>query len=430
MKNRSLNKILSLAVLLVLCAATVAGAYLGIFGRTVTYADIPTENGVERQPLDRQVAFIPNTINPNWQEVLVPAASLGGGYAYTFSLDVPALNSAADVMRSRAEALVGSAETSVADSKVTVSVPEKALNATLANVLATRGEYDFVLYNAADGTLGTDAVLTAEHVKQAYYYTNGTSYQIQVQFNKKGLEAITELRSANAGSRLYLRMDSQAAAYTTLTAPTNDMLAFTTTDAATAYVVVSCMRSGALPGAATLEEYNAVEATSNAVNVLIIGCAVAALLIAVCLVFFSRLSGLTGVWAIVAWLVVFFLFASLIAAGTGWVMSSLSMTVLVLCFAAFLYGMISLFGAMGAQIKRGRAAGAALKDASRSQIKPLGILYAAVLAIGILMMVIWRVGMYGILGRMVAVSALVSFVMVFVFPRVVLGCFNSLTGKK
>ena len=36
----------------------------------------------------------------------------------------------------------------------------------------------------------------------------------------------------------------------------------------------------------------------------------------------------------------------------------------------------------------------------------------------------------GVLGRIVALSAIVSFVMVFAFPRLVLGCFAALTGKK
>ena len=149
-----------------------------------------------------------------------------------------------------------------------------------------------------------------------------------------------------------------------------------------------------------------------------------------CLVVLARLSGLTAVWTMLAWIVVFFLLTSLIAVSANWIMTSLAMTVIVLCVCAFLYGLISLFGAMAVQIKHGRGAYAACADASRKVLKPMGILYGAVLLVGVLLMVIFKAATYGVLGRIVALSAIVSFVMVFAFPRLVLGCFAALTGKK
>ena len=90
MKNDSVKKIVSLVVLIVLCAATVAGAYLGLFGRNVSYVDVPGENGNETLALERQVAFIPNTFNQTWREAIRPDASLNGGYGYTLTFCLPA----------------------------------------------------------------------------------------------------------------------------------------------------------------------------------------------------------------------------------------------------------------------------------------------------------------------------------------------------
>ena len=432
MKNSAVKKIVSCVVLLALCAATLSGLYLGIFGRDTEYVTIHTENGDERQALYRQVAFIPNTMNETWQEAIRPEAKLGGGYSYTFAFDgadASALNAAAKVLRDRAQALTGGANIQVQDGAVTVSVPETAANSTLAAILTPKGEYDFVLYNSADGSM-SDPVLTSEHVKQTYLSASGSAAQVQVQLNSKGVKAYNELRSQSSGSALYLRLDGQPAAYTSLYALSNDALSFTVSDTNTAYLLVSCMRSGAMPSSATLTGAQAAQPESNALRVLIIGCAVMVALAGLCLLLIGRLSGLTGIWAILLWIVCFFLLASLIAVNAGWVMNSLSMTVIVLCFLAFLYGLVSLFGAMGAQIKRGRGAYAACADAARSQLKPLAILYGAVLLVGVVLMVAFRAAAYGILGRIVAVSALVSFVMVLVFPRLALGCFAALTGKK
>ena len=432
MKKDSVRKIVSAAVLVLLCAATVAGLYLGIFGRTVDYADIHTETGDERQPLNRQVAFIPNTLNENWREAIRPAAKLAGGYSYTLTFDNAdenVLKAASKVLSRRAGDFAGNADVAVKDGTVVVTVPENAYNSTLAAVFSPMGTIDFVLYGS-DGNM-SDPVLTSEHVKQAYYYNGGSSPQIQIVFNSKGAKAYNELRAANSGSMLYLRLDSQPVAYASLSALNSDMLAFTASDVTSAYITVSCVRSGFLPGAATLKDSGVAEASAGkTLDTLIIASAVFLAVIAVCLVVLARLSGLTAVWTMLAWIVVFFLLTSLIAVSANWIMTSLAMTVIVLCVCAFLYGLISLFGAMAVQIKHGRGAYAACADASRKVLKPMGILYGAVLLVGVLLMVIFKAATYGVLGRIVALSAIVSFVMVFAFPRLVLGCFAALTGKK
>ena len=430
MKNDSVRRIISLAVLLALCAATVAGLYLGVFGRTVDYAVIPTESGEERKPLNRQVAFIPNTINENWREAIRPDAKLGGGYSYTLPLDGSDadLKAAAKVLEARAASAAGSASAKVSDGAVTVTVAQDSYNATLAAMLSPVGAYDFVLYNASDNSTG-DPVLTREHVKQAYYSTSNNAVQIQVVFNAKGVAAYNELRASSGGSALYLRLDGQPVASAYLSALNDGMLAFTANESSTAILAVSCMRSGALPSLAALQSSQAVTG-GGAVDAVIIACALLMLLTAAYLLLKGRASGLAGIWAILAWTVLFGLFASLIAVNVSWIMSTLSMAVLVLCVVAFLYGLISLYGEMGKQIRNGRGAYAACADASRRQLKLQAILYGALLAVGALLMVIFRSGLYGVLGRIVAVAALTGFIMVALFPRVVLGCWAAVTGKK
>ena len=430
MKNVSVKKIVGCAVLAALLAATVAGVILGLFGRTTEYADIHTETGDVRTPLTRQVAFIPNTFQQNWREALRPDANLGGGYAYTLSLqDAAAAQSDAKVLRARAEMTSGSAAAKAENGKITVTVPDTTYNSSLASVLTPQGSYDFVLFTNQGG-MG-DPVLDSRHVKQAYYSVNGSNVQIQVQFNSEGEKAYNELRTQNSGAYLYLRLDGQPAAYGALSALNKGIMTLTTTDSGTAVITVACMRSGALSGPAVLEGSAAAPASAGGtVNTLIIACAALLVVICGCLLYVGRAGALAGVWGVIVWVVVFFLIAALIAVGANWFMSSLSMTCLVLCLCAFLFGLILLYGVMGAQIKRGRGALAAYGEACRANIKPLGILYGTLLLIGLILMIAFQKGMYGVLGRMVAVSALVSFAVQFVFLRVVLTCWAYLTGKK
>ena len=430
MKNNAAKKIIGGVVLLVLCAATLVGLYLGIFGRNTEFVTIHTENGDEQQALYRQVAFIPNTVNETWQEAIQPGASLGGGYSYTFTFDSDdssTLNAAAKVLRARANALSGSASAKVQNGAVSVAMTGSSGSSTVATALGAKGDYNFVLISSLDGSM-SDPVLTSADVKQAYLGSNGTS--VQVQFNSKGAKAYNTLRTQTNGAMLYLMLDGQAVGYASLYTLTDNGLTFTVSDATTAYTLITCIRSGVLPSAGTLTDAGAVEPESNLLNTMIIACAVLALAAGVCLLIVGRAGGIAGFWAILAWIVCFFLLASLIAVNVAWVMNTASLFVIVLCFLVFLLGLLSLFFETGKQVRQGRSAYAACADASRKQVKFLAVLYGAMLLAGVLMMIIFQSAGYGILGRIVSVSALVSFVMVMLFPNLVLGCFAALTGKK
>ena len=434
MKKNNLNKIISCVVLVVLCAATVVGAWLGLAGRNTEYVTIHTENGDEKQALYRQVPYIPNTFNQSWKEALRPSADLGGGYSYTLTAegaDSATLKAAAKVLKARAQLISGNAITQVADGAVTVTVPDDSYNALLPNVFTVMGEYTFAFMDSATGQVG-ESVLTGEHVKQAYYSVNSNNgaYQVQVVFNSKGVKAIRDLIAANGASALYLTLDGQAIAYAILSEPTNGMLAFTANDWSSAFIATDCIRSGALPASMTLSASAAAEPASGLMNIVIIAAAIILLLVCVYLVVSCGLSGLAGVWALIAYVVCSSLLTALVAVSVSWVVTVPAMLGIVLCLCAFVYGLVTIFLGMSKQIRSGRGALAAYGDVCRRQIKPLGIVYGALLAIGLLLMIIFQRGIAGIMGRVFCLDAILSFVILFVFVRVVLSCAAALKGKK
>ena len=433
MKKDTLNKLVSCLVLLVLLAATLAGAYLGIFGRTTEYATIHTENGDEQRALYRQVAYIPNTVNENWREAIRPSAALGGGRSYALTADTSdsaLLAKAAKVLKARATLLAGDADVQVSGSSVTVTVPQEESNSLLPVVLTTVGECSFAFIDDETGTPGSP-VLTAADMKQAYYSASNSTYQVQVVFTRKGVQAVQSLLGTNAGQALCLLVDGQPVAYSLLTAPTNDMLAFTASDWTWAFVATDCLRSGALPVSLTAGADQAAEASMGGfLNGVIIAVAIALLLMCVYLVARCGLAGLHGVWALAAFLVLFFLLTATTAIGAGWTMTLASLIVLVLCVCAFVYGLGRIFGGMARYLRNGRSAQSSYADASRKALRPLGILYGAITAAGLLLMFIFQRGNYGVLGRAVALDGILSFVILFLFVRVTLSCCAGLAGKK
>ena len=60
----------------------------------------------------------------------------------------------------------------------------------------------------------------------------------------------------------------------------------------------------------------------------------------------------------------------------------------------------------------------------------LGIVYGALLVVGLVLMFAFQGGLYGIMGRMVAASAVISVCAIFVYARVLLSCLVTLTGEK
>ena len=433
MKNNTVNKIISCVVLVVLLCATVVGAYLGIFGRNTQYTTVREDGQDVQRALYRQVAYIPNTINQNWQEAIRPSASLGGGYSYTLAAegaDNAALKAIAKTVKARAELVTGNADAKVENGSVVLSVPENSANSLVSSVIGATGEYHFAIYNSATGEMG-EAVLTREHVKQAYYYNNNNTYQVQVQFNSKGEKAIQALIDSGNSGYLYIVLDGQPIAYAYLTTPANGVMAFSASDWTSAFVTTACMRTNSLPAAVTLSNSGSVEAAAGGLlNAVIIICAIVLAAVCVLVLVFTRTAGLTGVWAVVAWVVLFFLLTALVAVAATWTMTMPAMIVIVLCVCAFLYGLGALYGHMGKQIKNGRGARAAYEAAAKAQLKPLAILYGALVVIGLLLMFIFQAGTYGVLGRIVALSGVVSFVILFVFVRVVYACTATLTGRK
>ena len=185
-KNVVLNRVVCAIVLLALLAATVAGAFLGIKGRNTQMVTIHDDDGDHQEALYRQVAFIPNTVNENWREAIVPSAALGGGYSYTVTAEqgdmtdadfTKALKSAAKVLKTRAELVTGDASVKVEDKQIVLTVPETAYNSAVAMLLSPVGKYTLAFPNADNSGLG-ETVMDAGDVKQSYYYANNSTYSI------------------------------------------------------------------------------------------------------------------------------------------------------------------------------------------------------------------------------------------------------------
>ena len=85
MSEKSNRVVLTMSVwwvilfLVIMLGATILGAYWGIVGRNTQMVTIHDDDGDHQEALYRQVAFIPNTVNENWREAIVPSAALGGG---------------------------------------------------------------------------------------------------------------------------------------------------------------------------------------------------------------------------------------------------------------------------------------------------------------------------------------------------------------
>lgn len=440
-KNVVLNRVICALTVLVLLAATVAGVYLGIAGRDTQMVTIQDENGEHEEALYRQVAFIPNTINENWREAIIPSAALGGGYSYTMSAEqgdmtdaefAKALKAAAKVIKNRAELVVGDASATVEDGQIVLTVPETEYNSAIAMLLSVVGEYTLALPND-EGTALETVVLDADGIKQSYYYAGTSTYSVQLKLNSKGIKAYNAMLNDHAGETMYLVQDGQAVASATMTASllSDGVLTISSSDWSTAFTAVACLRTGALPVALTAQAINLADATlGDTLNTVILVAGAALLLCCVWMLVRNRLTGLMGIWTLVAQVVVFCLCVALISVSVGWKMGVVSLLGLLLCEVTFVYGLLLVLGRMAAAMGKGRGARVAASHAMNTSFKLLAIVYGAVLVIGLALMFAFQTGVAGILGRMMAVSAVLSVAMIYVFLRVVLSCCFTLFGEK
>ena len=269
MSEKSNRVVLTMSVwwvilfLVIMLGATILGAYWGIVGRNTQMVTIHDDDGDHQEALYRQVAFIPNTVNENWREAIVPSAALGGGYSYTVTAEqgdmtdadfTKALKSAAKVLKTRAELVTGDASVKVEDKQIVLTVPEKAYNSAVAMLLSPVGEYTLTFPNEDNSGLG-EAVMDARDVKQSYYYANNGKYSIQMQLTKKGLSRFNALLADHAGKALYLAQDGQPVAAATMSASllSDGVMTISTSDWTTAFTAVACLRSGAMSTAMTVQ---------------------------------------------------------------------------------------------------------------------------------------------------------------------------------
>ena len=95
-----------------------------------------------------------------------------------------------------------------------------------------------------------------------------------------------------------------------------------------------------------------------------------------------------------------------------------------------MYGLLLVLGRMASAMGKGRGSRAAAGSAFDGSFKFLAIFYGVILAVGLVLMFAFQSGMVGILGRFMAISAVLSVAMIYVFLRLVLSCSFALFGEK
>ena len=431
MKKNNTNKIISLVVLLVILASTVAGAYLGIMGRNTQMVTVIENGQPVEKALYRQVAFIPNPVNENWTEAIVPSAQLNGGYSYTLTLDkgdmsdaeyAKTLKEAAKVVAKRGEMVMGNASAKVVDNAIVLTVPANEYDTMIPTVVTPAGEVTFCFVDTATGELSAP-ILTADDVKDAGYFANGATYYLQVEVTSKAIKTLNE----HLGETLYVVQDGQPIAYLTLsTAMTDNFLSAAVNDWSLAFIAAVCLRAGSLPSMLTLADTAVAPATMGGVlDAVIVICGVIAVLAAVFMIIRAKAAGLMGALTLAAETVVFWLLTALISVSTGWTMTLLALILLVISQLVFIGGLVRVMEQIAAAQKH-RALAQASAAALKQNLKPLVIAFGAILALGLVLMLVFGNAVTGILGRVLAVSGALSFAMIFVLLRVEISCLCAL----
>lgn len=437
MKKNASQKIISIVVLLVILAAIVAGGYLGIMGRNTQMVSIQENGQTVERALYRQVAFIPNTINRNWTEAIVPSAQLGGGYSYTLTAQqgdmsdadyAKALKETAAIVQDRCESVLGDAVATVEDNAVVLTIPGTEYDSLIPTLITPTGDVAFYLVDMATGMPAETPLLTAKDVKKAQYSYDGTStYYLQTTLTKSAANTV----NAHLGETLYVLLDGQPIAYTTLsTKLANNVLSAAVNDWTAALAAVVCLNSDVLPfSMLTLSDAAPAGATlPGLLDGILIASAIIMLLAALFMIVRAPAAGLAGVMTLCAQIVLSCLLTALISVSTGWKLTLPALILLVACQLLFAGGLCVVVNKISA-VQKHRALKQAAAATLKQSFKPLSIVYGALILLGVVLMAAFSTSIGGVLGRFVAISGVMSFVMIFVMLRVIISCFVSLKNK-
>lgn len=438
MKKSNTAKIVSIVTLLVILCATVAGAYLGIAGRNTQMVTVIENGETAERALYRQVAFIPNVFNKNWTEAIMPSAQLNGGYSYELTAEQgemsdadfqKALKNTAKILDKRAELMLGDASAKVENNTIVVTVAGSDYDSTLAMLLTPAGEVTICPLDETGSAIGA-ALLTAADIKNAGYGldSTGTSYMLQMELTTKARKILNE----HLGETVYVVLDGQPIAYTTLsTALTDNYLNTTTTDWSTAFAAVVCAKTAALPtGYLTMTNAYTVEASMPGVlDAVTIVCGIITVLAALWMIIRARAAGLAGALLLAGEAVLFWLFTALISVAAGWKMTLFALALLVVCQLLFIAALVFIMEKVAASTKQ-RALKLAVASVLKQNSKLFAVVFGALLIAGILLMLLFGNTVTAILGRMVAMSAALSFVLIFAGLRVLISCIVSLKNSK
>lgn len=354
--NPKLIAAVTLAVLLVL---SIAFTVLGLTGMKL-----------DGQGLYKLLSWIPTpSTASDWREALVPGADLGDTLQQTYAAAPPA--EGAEVTEEQLQETVrilsrrldqggwNSAVVSLADGKVRMNLPKDGTHAHAFELIAGRGEIGFA---SPDGAV----FLTNEHLTSAAYHLNpqDQSYVLSFTLNEEGKRLFAEKTAELIGQSMSLIVDGVTVASPGInTALTEGAASLPGFDEEHGKAYAAMMQSGPLPLTLTHEadETGAPILGEKVQPTLIIALAIVVLVALGFFVVFFRLGGLIAAWLLAVQLVAAYFLAALIRAG-------FTLSTLIAVYASFgllAYGLVVILLNMQEDLRRGRGARQALREALR-----------------------------------------------------------------
>jgi len=191
-----------------------------------------------------------------------------------------------------------------------------------------------------------------------------------------------------------------------------------------------CLRTGKLPFNVALTTYNPVEATmASLLDIVVMGMTILSVLVALFVILRGKVAGLVSALTLAAQGVVFCLIMALIAVDTSWKLSVTALVLLTACQLLFIGGLIMTNEQIAKSLKH-RGLKQAVATGMKNSVKPLSVVFGALVVLGVLLMMLFAGTPASYLGRLVALSGIISFAMIFVALRVLLSCVVTIKSGK
>lgn len=411
--NRKAVAALTLAVLLVLSAAF---GFFGVKGQKL-----------DQQGLYKLLPWIPTpTERFEWREALKPGADFGENTVYQYTAEpadqagetAKALSRRLSVMK-----LAGASVEQGENGSLALTLPDGALSDESLKLLTGVGDYSFA------GPDGVD-FLSGNHITRASIAPDqqGNTWFITFELDAEGKQIFADKTTELVGQSIMLKMDGTTLVQPGIQEPLTEggasIPGFTFEQG---YMHSLLMQSGKLPAALTAGEKapGAPLMGEGSMKKLVLGMWCIFALVAAYLISRYRLAGFVGAWALALVLGLNWLFAALL--GSGFTVATL--VGVLTSFALAFYGVLVLFRGMQSDLRNGRAARQALKDAYATSGHIALDVYAAMLLLSVVLIILNN-GVIGQFMRVLAVGLIIDLAGVHILLRVLLNETFYLWGDK